>query len=435
VCYFSRGEDALLRAFIQQDALHKDVMLVEGPRGVGKTQLVRRALQGRPEAVCVDVEQDQRIQACESLARLTDTLRSQFGFDPGANQVLFLDEAQECPMLGGCIQSMREQWQRTTVILAGSTLARVLPPGRDGRRLALGPLRFSEYLLALGEKELAADVSRVPAGTAPIEAARHERLLELYSGFLATGGMPAAVSDRVAGVDWRGTLERVVADQEGDFVRILRRYAGGIAKAALRGVASRVGSVSTHSTVIPHAKTRHHGFVEAAFSRLESWHLVHRCIQPGPDHFHRPKRYLYDTGVLRLLRDAAVPPIGTLRTLAWPARRPLADALENQVAVEIARLGRGLQGWRTRPPGLEIDFVLRLGDSSIPIVCKPAVDANLRHLKGIAEWLEAMRQPVGVLVSFAPYSVTALEGGARVLQLPAYLFDAWLGQVSSRPRG
>jgi hypothetical protein len=51
--------------------------------------------------------------------------------------------------------------------------------------------------------------------------------------------------------------------------------------------------------------------------------LVSRQIQGRHNFLYLPKRYLFDTGILRHLREVAVPSIRILGTLAPMARQPL----------------------------------------------------------------------------------------------------------------
>ncbi len=87
-----------------------------------------------------------------------------------------------------------------------------------------------------------------------------------------------------------------------------------------------------------------------------------RSDQKGPGaeagHAYLPKRYLFDSGVLRQLREVAVPSIHILGTLAPLARQPLGGVIENQCAIELARQGVSLCGWKKTPSGGEIDFTL-----------------------------------------------------------------------------
>jgi len=129
---------------------------------------------------------------------------------------------------------------------------------------------------------------------------------------------------------------------------------------------------------------------------------------------------LFDTGLLRLLREAAFPAIGVLsRTPSL--RSALGGAFENQVAVDLLRQGETLAGWKRASAGSEIDFVHRVDDDlAIPIECKASLRADGRHLRGLRAHLDDYPVHTGVVVSFAPFEVKHFADGKRVVWLPAY---------------
>ena len=110
-------------------------------------------------------------------------------------------------------------------------------------------------------------------------------------------------------------------------------------------MANFVGGVSKNTSVVPVPGSRVNAKINEVFARLESWHLILRSDQKGSSalasHAYLPKRYLFDTGVLRELRESAVPAISAVHTIAPAARTPLGAVIENQTAIELARDGRG----------------------------------------------------------------------------------------------
>lgn len=383
----------------------------------------------------VNLERDSllrsRIDDADEFQSFTQLLRDRLGFDPDAGHILFIDEAQESLTLGRHIRFMKEEWPRATVIITGSTLSRLFrdearyPVGRV-RRMVLGPFTFSEYLHASGNGHLAEVVAAGPS--AGISTQRHERLLELYDAYLDCGGLPRVIADQAAGSEWRETLSGIIADYEQDFIRILGPDSIGIVKACLRSIANRVGSPSTNTSVLPSPTTRQNEKINEAFARLEAWHLVLKAEQSGADpaasQRHLPKRYLFDTGMLRALRESGVPVIRVLGTLDAAARTPLGGVLENQVAIELHRHHGRSAGWRRSSAGLEIDFVVRDHDAAIPVECKAALDVDGRHVRGVSDYLSVYAQPIGVVVGFAPFRVVGARFGSTVCVVPAYLIDA-----------
>jgi hypothetical protein len=432
--YIPRQQDEELDRFIQSEVPHKDVLLVEGARQVGKTSLVVAALgRTRRKTVSVNLERDavmrSAIDRCAEFGEFEELLADRCRFDGAAGQVLFIDEAQESLELGGFVRFMKEEWPGATVILSGSTLKRLFraddryPVGRV-KRLTLGPFTFTEFLTALGETTLAKQILQ---GEPVVSGNRHQRLLELFDRFLETGGLPEVVLAHAREEDHRSVRAAIIAGYEQDFIRLFGEDAIHLVNACFRSVANFVGGVSKNTAVVPNPGSKVNARINETFARLESWHLLLRSDQKGPSpeagqHF-LPKRYLFDTGVLRHLRESSVPSISILHTLDAAARTPLGGILENQTAIELKRSPAALTGWKRSPSGGEIDFIHKIADTPVPIECKASLGINRRHMKGLLAYLSAYGQATGCIVSFAPYSRTTSDSGCSVINLPAYLLE------------
>ena len=433
ISYTERHGERDLERFIADPMPHKPVLFVEGARQVGKTTLVEHVLAGSAKpTVRINLERDSldrmAFDECRDFAAFQDLLLDRHGFRPNAGQVLFIDEAQESRRLGGFVRFMKEEWPRATVILSGSTLRRLFRPhtrypvGRV-RRLVLGPFSFSEFLRAVGQGHLA---DQVLGDDTQISDQRHDHLLARFDAFLATGGLPAVVQAYVAGEDHALVRRHIVADYEQDFIRLFGEESVDIATACLRSVANFVGGASKNTSVVPAPGSRVNARINEVFARLESWHLVLRSDQKGSSayasHAYLPKRYLFDTGVLRELRESAVPAISAVHTMAAAARTPLGAIIENQTAIELARSGQPLAGWKRSPAGSEIDFIVKTGPAAVPVECKASLSVNLRHMRGLIAYLRAHGQHSGYIASLAPYAQTSVDG-VQIVNLPAYLLE------------
>jgi len=432
--YIQRLADNEILQFIEDKQPNKSVLLVEGARQVGKSFLVAHALQASGKrSFSLNLEKETRLRSliddCREFKEFDQLLRDRIGFDSTGGQVLFFDEAQESSRIGQFVRFMKEDWAHATVILSGSTLSRLFrqdtryPVGRV-RRLLLGPLAFSEFLIAADQAHLA---EAIRADESPFTPQRHDHLLSLYDRFLLTGGLPAVVLESLRGGDLSELLAQILADYEQDFIRLFGEADMDIVKACFRSVANFVGGPSKNTTVVPSPSSRVNGRINEVFGRLEGWHLILRSDQKGPGveagHAYLPKRYLFDSGVLRHLREVAVPSIRILGTLAPLARQPLGGVIENQCAIELARQGVSLCGWKKTPSGGEIDFVVKCGEGTFPLECKASLTFDRKNIRGIADYLEMYRQPVGVVASLAPQAVFTLAGDRRVVNLPLYLLE------------
>lgn len=432
--YTLRREDRILERFILDDNVHKPVLLVEGARQVGKTWLVENALRhtGKPTFE-VNLERDSLLRAeiddCRDFQEFQDLLEDRLGFTGGSHSILFIDEAQESRHLGRYVRFMKEAWEKSTTILSGSTLTRLFrndtryPVGRV-QKLVLWPFSFAEFLRTGDKDYLARVILKSPS---EVSGKRHQTLLSFYDRYLEVGGLPMVVRAYFNGEDYRKVRAQIISDYEQDFIRIFGEELIHIARGCLRSVANFAGGVSKNTTVIPSPTTPLNARINEIFARLEGWHLIIRSEQNGPSpegsYGYLPKRYLFDTGVLRHLRESAVPSISVLNTVSMAARTPLGGVLENQVAVDLIRSVGVLSGWKRSSAGTEIDFVVKRGNASVPIECKAALSVNRRHLKGVLDYLNLYSVPKGYTVSFAPRASIEVEH-RTIENVPAYLVEA-----------
>jgi uncharacterized protein len=434
--YVSRSSETTLTSLLSQDVSTTGAILIEGARQVGKTTLAQHVikLSGR-QITAIDLEDNtllrQRIDQCTNFQDFEDLIADDLNYRPGNNNILFIDEAQESLCLGRFVRYMKERWSETQVILTGSSLTRLFrgetryPVGRV-TRFHVAPFDFREYLTATDQHDLATALN---SDLSTISQSRHRRYLELYDSYLATGGMPEVVRAHAEGKNTTDRKAELLADLHNDFLRLFGEEDIDTVQSCLRSVANFVGSPSKISTVIKSTNRKQRKTAESVFARLEQWAIILRADQRGPSpesaHSYLPKRYLFDTGLLRQLRESAVPSIHLLDTLDVSQRGPLGGILENQIAIDIHHLTGSLQGWKRSSSGSEIDFVVEAGTRRYPVECKAALNIKLTHLKGMRAYMDRYGLAQGVTVSLAPYSEIHVDD-RKVLNIPAYFFRVWL---------
>ena len=432
--YIERTIESRLRQLVTHVAHNKNVILVEGARQVGKTCLVQNILKSISCRVIVfNLEVDtmvrSKIDQCHEFSEFQDLLEDEFGFSADENLVLFIDEAQESLKLGGFVRSMKEQWPKATVILTGSALNRLFrsdmryPVGRI-TQLIVRPFSFVEYLMAVGEARLCRIIKE---NTSAISPSRHARLLALYDQYIKVGGLPDVVLAQAKSEDFGLVQRQLLASYEQDFIRLFGEPQMHIAQRCLRSAANHVGFPSKFSSVIKQPTNKELGDIKSVYSRLEHWHLILTSEQYGfsstSSHHYLPKRYLFDTGLLRRLRETAVPSISVIKTLDTASRTPLGGILENQVACDFSAWDFGLAGWKKSSSGMEIDFVIKHEDQICPVECKAALRINRTHFKGTMEYLRLHKLTTGCIISFAPFQRVEIDGQV-IFNIPAYMTSA-----------
>lgn len=411
------------------DRSRHEVILVEGARQVGKSYLVAEVLSAldRP-VVAIDLEKNRRMAWLIEKTRSFEDFRALMTDQAGLVEdggILFIDEAQECPLLATYIKSFKEDWPGVKVILTGSSMNRLfskssrIPVGRT-RSIRVFPFSFSEFLRCLGHAELADWIHQAPDSAPP---SRHEFLLRLYDRYLRVGGYPEAVKALAADQPAEEIIDEIIGTLKDDFA-LKEDYEPDLFEHTLCAVANHLGSPSKY-THWDTTKYRARQIINA----MKAWHLILEVRPEAIDPLHSdflPKRYLHDLGVIQRCRSLAIPSISLLNSLDAPLRQPLGGLFENAVLLgllEGTSARKQVGTWRKSTKStMEVDFVLSSGqDINIPIECKAALTVRRRHADSIAEYLRAIGQSFGVVVSAAPLGLVWEEKGLRVLNVPVYL--------------
>lgn len=413
-----------------QDHRQREVILVEGARQVGKSTLVKHVLsQLRVEQVAIDLEKDRKI------ARLIDKttdfddfralMQDHFGLRENGT-ILFIDEAQECPVLARYVKSFKEDWAGVRVILTGSSMHRLfgpdvrIPVGRT-RSLCVFPFSFPEFLRCLGDVELADLVLAAPE---TLPSSRHAYLLERYDRYLHIGGYPEAVKALAAGESPEPVIDEIMGALQDDFVR-KEDYDPTLFEQTIRAVANHVGTPSKYT----HIDTTKY-YAKKVLADLSAWHLVLEvhALTLDPQHADfLPKRYLHDLGVVNRFRSMAVPSISLLKTLDASLRTPLGGLFENAVLLSLhegASAKKRISTWRKgAASAVEVDFVMDAValEMKIPIECKATLQVKRRHSESLMAYLRATHQQVGILVSASPLGIVSSGENTCILNVPAYL--------------
>ncbi|OGS33342.1 MAG: hypothetical protein A2293_08700 [Elusimicrobia bacterium RIFOXYB2_FULL_49_7] len=366
-----------------------------------------------------------RIDDCIEFSDFATVLQDEVKFNSDISSVLFIDEAQESAVLGGFVRFMKEEWPKTRIILTGSTLTRLFRPNQRfpvGRfsRLLVTPFSFSEFLKCVAQENLCENLKKPGA----ISLVRHTTLLKELDRYLTLGGLPAVVAAYSNKEDWRRLRQELLAGYEDDFRRILKEDSMALVKAAFRAVSGLAGSAFKNSAVRVSLNSAQNEQVNSILERLEEWKIFLRSNQKGlsPESAiaYHPKRYFFDSGILRELRESAIPSIALLDGSDSSVRTVLGALIENQTAIELSRRNDSLTGFKKSSSGLEIDFIVKKGEMTFPVECKATLQIRGTHLKGVLAYLDMFNLKTGVVISLAPYGEIACSGNRKVINVPLY---------------
>ncbi len=416
-----------LEKFLRNKSINPSrVLIVNGARQVGKTFLINSTLKNFSKVISINLEEDLRlkreIDQTEDFTAFTLLLKQRKALEENKGQILFIDEAQESAVIGRYVRFMKENWKGIKVILSGSSMNKLfneetrIPVGRI-RYLTIHPFSFGEFLRFINKEDLLLAACKEKT----IPSFLHSDLLQLYDQYLAVGGMPAAVSAFAEKENYKEILADILASQNEDFLRkeSVKNY---LFTDALKGVANHVGGISKYVHL-----AQNNYDAKKIIEQLKAWNLVLEVEQKGllSHQNFAPKRYLYDLGLLRLIRDTAIPSISVVNTIDEALRIPLGGIVENAVLLAFfARHQNTVQitGWKkNNKESIEVDFIIKdATDEVLPIEVKAATKISPRHFSSLLSYMRMTKTTNARLVSFAPPEKFKLDG-ITITNTPAYL--------------
>ncbi len=192
--------------FLQQwiDKKKRKPLIIRGARQVGKSTLVKLfAKQHQRTLVNVNLERYPELapvfstKAPQQIIQQIEVLPRMDRISP--ETILFLDEIQAIPEAIPALRYFYEERPELPLISAGSLLEFTLsnhqfsmPVGRV-QYLHIGPMSFTEFLMALGEDKLHDIVTHYKLDQT-ISNIAHQRLLQILRTYYFVGGMPEAVA-------------------------------------------------------------------------------------------------------------------------------------------------------------------------------------------------------------------------------------------------
>lgn len=188
-------------------------LIVRGARKVGKTHLVRQfAAEQYTHLLEINFERHPEIDALfasKDPRKILQLLELQYNtaVEPGQT-LIFLDEIQAAPQALASLRYFSDELPALAIIAASSlldfALATAIQPVPMGliSQLHLGPMRFEEFLLAIGREKMGQFIKNYHSGD-QIPQPVHTTLMGLVHIFMATGGMPEAVSSYCKGISWQ----------------------------------------------------------------------------------------------------------------------------------------------------------------------------------------------------------------------------------------
>ncbi len=372
---------------------------MEGARQVGKTYILKEF--GEKEydnMVYVNCQKDSYVNAL--FAQDFDVERILLGLSAYSGKkitagrtLIFLDEAQETPH---CVESLKyfcEDAKEQHVVVAGSLLGIMnhrgesYPVGKTDT-IRLYPMSFEEFLWAKGEQFLADMISRCDWR---VLAALSPKVEDLLRQYYYVGGMPDVVKGFVEEQDVlavRDKQQKILTDYDRDF----SKHAGNEASRIRMVWKSLPGQLAKENKKFIYGAVKKGGRA-AEFETAIQWlvdaglvYKVSRCVNPTI-----PLAMYEDINAFKLF----VLDVGLLGAMAnMPARLMLIKNdvfmeskgafTEDYVMQQLANRDRGdleIHYFSKDNSSIEIDFLVQIGESVIPIEVKAEQNVKGKSLK------------------------------------------------------
>ena len=391
---FKRTSIKYLRQWADRD--DRKPLVLRGARQVGKTTLVNLFAKDFDTYIYLNLEEKDTARLFSSDFSFSDLLSGIFFLanksdDRKKRTLIFIDEIQNEPKAVATLRYFYEKRPDLYIIAAGSLLESLMgrhisfPVGRV-EYMALHPCTFVEFLIALGQEELAEAVDKLQ-----VPMSLHERTIELFKKYMIVGGLPEAVANYAKHNDmvrlnavfnalltgYRDDVEKYASkSKEQDAIRYILNY--GWTFAAHRIQFAKFTSSSFKSTDVSNA-----------FRILEKTLLL-ELVYPQtsvsfpilPDLKKSPKLIWLDTGLVNYVA-------GMQEELLFSADSDElwnGDIAEHIVAQELlgasVAFGEKRMFWvrDARNSQAEVDFLIRYKSHLLPIEVKTGSNAKLKSL-------------------------------------------------------
>ena len=342
--------------------------------------------------------------------------------------LIIFDEIQLCERALTSLKYFCEEAPEYHVLGAGSLLGvamnrrqNAFPVGKVDR-YTMHPMDMEEFLLAVGEAGLVQQIRACFRDNAPMPAALHEAGLQRYRQYLVIGGMPEAVARFVDTQDY--VQVRHIQDTiQMDYLDDMSKYqdsANEIKKTRL-----------TYNTIAVQLSKKNKRFqyklmktgaraaeYENAIQWLVTAHLMYQVYRAGQ--IRKPldnykdiddfKVYHADMGLLCAQKDVRPNDIFYMEQELDDFKGGLT---ENYVFCQLAANGFRPFYWRNDKGTKEVDFIITLDGSLIPVEVKSSGNTTSDSLK---DYIKLFAPDYSIRISEKNFG---LEGGIRGIPLYA----------------
>ena len=381
-----------------KESSNRKPLIIHGARQVGKTYNIKKfGKKYYDNLIYVNFETNKefssQIEDDINAKYLINKLELFYGekIIPGKT-LIFFDEIQANERALTALKYFCEDANEYHIIAAGSLLGIAInrenysfPVGKV-QMIDMYPLSFKEFLIAVGRKELIAEIQNHFDNNKRMDKDIHELCLKLYRTYLVIGGMPEVVQTYL---DEQKKISAIDIQTE-----ILESYERDMTKYADSSLSNRIIS-AFNSIPVQLAKDNQkfqykviaRGGTSSIFGEAILWlknsGIVNQIYKTNPElplEMHKDlasfKLYMSDVG---LFVNKAGYPLYQIDLSNTPTMIAMGPLTEHYVANELRKKGYISYYWESEGKA-ELDFVIQKGIDIIPIEVKTSTHTKSRSL-------------------------------------------------------
>lgn len=421
--YFKRDVDNELLKWKEEE--DRQPLLIRGARQVGKSSAVRNLASHFRNFIEVNFERDKNLSGIfeESLrpAAICEKLSVVYNEPIIAGETLiFLDEIQASLPALSSLRFFYEEMPGLHLIAAGSLLEfaiEEIPSFAVGRvtSLFMFPFSFGEFLDA-DNSDMLRKAIREASPENPLADIIHKQAIEKFKRFLLLGGMPKVIATYIKSGDLlkcQKVIDNLIISFEDDFAK----YKKKVPSSDINDVFNDITSQNGRKFVYSRSET---GLKKTQIIRAIDLLVKAGLIIPvthtsanglplgaGVNNKYR-KFYVFDTGLFQRMMGLKMAEIFLNDDFNTINKGSIA---ENSTCMEILKSSscfsrEAMYYWHreAKNSNAEVDFVIQLNDSIIPVEVKSGTRGSMQSMN---LFLEEKHYPKGIRISlenFATYN-------------------------------
>ena len=414
-----------------RNAKRRKPLIIKGARQVGKTWVLKEFGKEFPDGFAYfnfdkEEEYKQFFETTKDVNRILKNFALASGQKITKDTLIIFDEIQACPDALNTLKYFCEDAPEYYVACAGSLLGLLLTDGFPVGKvdfLNMGPMTFTEFLIAGGDKNLVEYLSSVNH-IEQIPDAFFNPLEEKLKMYYVIGGMPEAVQVWIEDGDIK-EVDRVLSDILDSYENDFGKHAPVIDVPKIRLIweslpsqLARENKKFLYSAVKPGARAREY---ENALNWLKNASLVskvNRITKPGLpvsayDDLDAFKIYMVDVGLLRRHSHLSSSAFAENTRLFTEFKGALT---ENFVYQSLIREYEVQPRYWTSAP-YEVDFIIQKENDVLPVEAKAGTNVKAASIKKYAcDYAE--NTPIIIRLSLKNLS---LDG--KILNVPLFMID------------